>query len=154
MLGSNAVTKLSRRAAFYNHDKLNKMEETEYQREVLLRLKRKYRKDEEMMLLFKEISELRIQVGKDKSYIHELHAHITSITKQLNLSGKSVAAEKLRLEEATKLVKGRLVRNGDLKREIIVWRNKYFDLLLKYERVAKVEDAGDNDKVHINSPDG
>jgi predicted RNase H-like nuclease (RuvC/YqgF family) len=47
-------------------------EDKDFYDDVLIKLKRKYGKDELVASLNKEISELKIELGKEKAYIQEL----------------------------------------------------------------------------------
>jgi hypothetical protein len=95
-----------------------------YEDKVLLRLKRKYDRDEVIKLLQDELYKAQFKNGELISELEELKATLKK--------GKREFKEKLideKIEELRKGLATTRAKNTLLKKQVIEWRNKYFDIL-------------------------
>lgn len=95
------------------------MKDKKFEQETLIRLRRKYGKEEAVALLEKKISELEIELGKSNSYISELEDTIkdkdleikelmsnpSSILTDLNLDSSYVVVKRQKLENKNSRIK-------------------------------------------------
>ena len=112
-------------------------------REYLLKLQRKYTKDDIVLYQKQEISKLQIELGQAKSYIEELEETIKNKEispkqiEELKTSGWTKQfLENERINELLHQVKclnDKLneKKHIDHKKESIVWRDKYFSEVAK-----------------------
>lgn len=112
-------------------------------REYLLKLQRKYTKDDIVLYQKQEISKLQIELGQAKSYIEELEETIKNKEispkqiEELKTSGWTKQfLENERINELLHQVKclnDKLneQKHIDHKKESIVWRDKYFSEVAK-----------------------
>lgn len=94
-----------------------------YENTILLKLKRKYERDEVVKFLQDELSKAQFKNGELISENEELKAIIKR--------GKQEFKEKLIDEKIEELRKGLVTvraKNTLLKKQVIEWRNKYFSL--------------------------
>ncbi len=71
------------------------MSKNQYIDDVLLRIRRKYTKDEEMKLVFQEFAKCRIERGKLTSHIQELEAEIVKMRKTIKKYGRMTKEQQL-----------------------------------------------------------
>ena len=110
---------------------------------VLLKLHRRYSKDETVNFLFKEIEQLKLKIGELKSDNSELQDNLSSATKELALLNKKKpnqnqkVAKEWNKEEYVLLLKNQLSQQAKqkqkLQKELEEWRNKAILLQLKNE---------------------
>ena len=112
-------------------------------REYLLKLQRKYTKDDIVLYQKQEISKLQIELGQAKSYIEELEETIKNKEispkqiEELKTSGWTKQfLENERINELLHQVnclndKLNEQKHIDHKKESIVWRDKYFSEVAK-----------------------
>lgn len=86
---------------------------------ILLRINRKYKKDEEVNLLLQEISRLKFKVGEQSSEIAELNYRLKS-KKDLSPEQKEFMRVNSQLESISRL-----------KKEVNKWRMEFQTLIYK-----------------------
>ncbi len=72
----------------------------QYIDDLLLRIRRKYSKDEEMKLVFQEFAKCRVERGKLTSHIQELDAKIVKLNKTIKKHGRM--SKEQQLDEANR----------------------------------------------------
>lgn len=93
-------------------------------REILLRIKRKYSSDEEIKVLLQKIADLEIEVGVLKSEKAELE-DMLKVKKPKDWQKDDVVIELNKRNQAQRQ------KNKLLEKQMIIWRDKYFDLANK-----------------------
>jgi len=110
----------------------------------LMEIHRQYEKDEAMKALFDEISRLKFKIGEQDSGISELKYEIVHtkpkeiekiVVKEVAATAGKKSVKAWKKDEYFAEIMSRLERANETKKryekDVILWRNKYFDLLAR-----------------------
>jgi len=101
-------------------------------RAYLLKLQRKYTKDDIVLYQKQEISKLQIELGQAKSYIEELEETIKNKEPFIEKEDSTLQiVDGNTIKDLTKQVKSLYNKINDHKKEVTFWRDKYLSETVK-----------------------
>jgi len=104
--------------------------------EVLLRLRRKYSKDEIVALISKRLSEVEFENGELKSEVEELKHEANVIKNAVVTEGTKTKKLWLKdelIEQYEQRLKVEKKKKDYLEKKVSEWRDKYFQLAAKHK---------------------
>jgi hypothetical protein len=100
-----------------------------FEREILLKLKRRYRKDEAVAFISNELQKAQVEIGILKSEKSELEQHLTEAYSIINKQRESIKRLSIKANDP------HLQRQLSIAlKRLVEWRNLALSLKAKYEK--------------------